>query len=63
VTIYGVRVLEALDVPRTLMELMSLTGFGVRYIARGISEARMEGHTIVARSEGRGKPTTYRRAE
>ena len=61
-TIYGVRVLEALDVPRTLMELMAMTGWSVRHIARGIGEARMEGHTIVAINVKNG-PTLYRRVE
>jgi len=62
VTIYGVRVLEALVQPRTLAELVGLTGFGVRYVIRGIGEARTEGHVIVAMGVKVGQ-TIYRRLD
>ena len=45
---YGTAVLEHLTAPRTLRELMDLTGFQARYILDGIRQARMDGHVVRA---------------
>lgn len=58
ITIYGKRVVDALTEPRTLMDLVGLTTFGISYVLRGIMEARTVGHRIFAVSH-RGEPTTY----
>ncbi len=46
--IYGKRILEALDRPRTLEEMEQITGFSRRFVFEGIWDARAE-HIIVCR--------------
>jgi hypothetical protein len=59
VNVYGKRVVEALDKPRTVEELAQVTGFDIRFVFAGINDARASGYMIAA-DPNPGEATMFR---